>query len=283
MTDRQSLVAGPTACASSRRRLRPSQIAAGVLAITLLGPVVSHSQEAATNGSSRDVQRLQAFTKKLRALYPQTRIDEVNPTETAGLYEVVMGPNIAYIDATGRYWYFGHRYDMVERKDLTAPRLADASRVDVSTLPIGLALKTVHGTGRRKLYVFADPNCGYCKQLERTLSNLSDTTVYTFLLPILSQDSVDKAAAIWCSGDRVRAWNAWMLDNQVPAAGASCSTSLDGVADVARKLRIEATPTLIAGDGRKAPGAMPLPDLTAWLDADSPSRQALVKTPVSTR
>ena len=231
---------------------------------------------------SREAQSGRVFAAKLRALFPDTRIDEVRATETPGLFEVVMGPNIAYIDASGRYWTFGHRYDMVERRDLTAPRLAAAGKVDTAGLPLEAALKSVKGNGQRVLHVFADPNCGYCKQFERSLTQVSDVTVYTYLLPILSQDSVAKATAIWCATDRDRAWHAWMLDGVEPAKAQDCATPIDQVTALARRLRIEATPTLIAADGRKAPGAMPAEELIAWLDAGATAateRKTSVKAP----
>ena len=246
-----------------------------------LPSLAEDSRDKRANAPAREARALQAFTQKMRSLYPQTRIDEVKPTETPGLYEVVMGPNIAYIDASARYWTFGHRYDMVERRDLTAPRIAEAGKLDTATLPVEAALKTVKGNGRRVLYIFADPNCGYCKQFERSLSQLKDATVYTFMLPILSQDSVDKANAVWCAPDRDAAWRAWMLDGVVPAPSKECATPTDQVTAMARRLRIEATPTLVAADGRKAPGAMPAEDLIAWLDAGSPgnaARSVSVKT-----
>jgi thiol:disulfide interchange protein DsbC len=259
------------------------RVAVGILALALLAAVLPVSAQdrpdrpdrperraAAVVGESRhtrDTQSAQAFATRLRTLFPETRIDEVIATETPGLFEVVMGPNIAYIDASGRYWTFGHRYDMVERRDMTAPRLAVAGKVDVASLPLDAALKTVKGNGQRVLHVFADPNCGYCKQFEHSLSQVKDVTVYTYLLPILSQDSVAKAAAIWCATDRVEAWRAWMLDGLVPAKAQDCVTPTDQVMALARSLRIDATPTLIAADGRKAPGAMPAEELMAWLDA----------------
>ena len=246
-----------------------------------LPSLAEDSRDKRANAPAREARALQAFTQKMRSLYPQTRIDEVKPTETPGLYEVVMGPNIAYIDASARYWTFGHRYDMVERRDLTAPRIAEAGKLDTATLPVEAALKTVKGNGRRVLFIFADPNCGYCKQFERSLSQLKDATVYTFMLPILSQDSVDKANAVWCAPDRDAAWRAWMLDGVVPAPFKECATPTDQVTALARRLRIEATPTLVAADGRKAPGAMPAEELIVWLDAGSTgnaARSVSVKT-----
>ena len=263
------------ACWLEGRDLRLA--AAVTLAVALLAAgLPCGAQPAAKAADSQvDAAAIQAFTQRMRTLYPQTRIDELRATETPGLFEVVMGPNIAYIDASARYWTFGHRYDMVERRDITAARLAGLDKVDMATLPMDAALKTVRGSGKRVLHVFADPNCGYCKQLERSLAQLSDITVYTYLLPILSQDSIDKASAIWCAPQREAAWRAWMLDGVTPGAARACATPNATVAAVARRLHIEATPTLIAADGRKAPGAMPTAELLSWLDA--------VDTPVATR
>ena len=258
-------------------------VAVATVALALLVAVMPAAAQHKL--TTRATVATQAFAAKLRGLFPETRIDAVRPTETAGLYEVVMGPNIAYIEASGRYWTFGHRYDMVERRDVTAARLAAitnsgrdaagaASAVDISALPLTAALKTVHGNGRRVLHVFADPNCGYCKQLELGLARLNDITVYTYLLPILSQDSVDKAAAVWCATDREAAWQAWMLKGVAPAGARDCPTPADKVAAVAQRLRIDATPTLIAGDGRKALGVMSPEELVAWLDAGDTSAAA---------
>lgn len=242
----------------------------------------AHAQVTKTAVLTGSAKTVQGFAAKLRALYPATRIDEVYATATPGIFEVVMGPNVAYVDDSGRYWTFGHRYDMVERRDLTAPRLAEAGKVDTSSLPLDAAIKVVKGNGKRVVYVFADPNCGYCKQLERSMSQLTDVTVYTYMLPILSPESVDKANAIWCSPVREDAWRAWMLDGVAPKSTQSCATPTSKVSEIAKRLRIEATPMLIAADGRKAPGAMPTEELTAWLDAAQvgTARTASIKTQV---
>jgi thiol:disulfide interchange protein DsbC len=257
--------------------------ALATLAVALVAVgLPAHAQETKNGAQTGSAKTVQGFAVKLRALYPATRIDEVYATATPGIFEVVMGPNVAYIDASGRYWTFGHRYDMVERRDLTAPRLAEAGKVDTSIFPVDAAIKTVKGNGKRVVYVFADPNCGYCKQLERSMSQLTDVTVYTYMLPILSQESVDKANAIWCSPVREDAWRAWMLDGVAPKSTPGCATPTSRVSEIAKRLRIEATPMLITADGRKAPGAMPAEELTAWLDAGNggAARTASIKTQV---
>jgi thiol:disulfide interchange protein DsbC len=74
----------------------------------------------------------------------------------------------------------------------------------------------VRGNGKRKLAVFEDPNCGYCKRFERDLQKVDNVTVYMFLYPILSADSTDKSRNIWCAKDKAKAWMDWMVRDQAP-------------------------------------------------------------------
>jgi thiol:disulfide interchange protein DsbC len=218
---------------------------------------------------------------KLRRMYPSTRIDRVVAAPTAGLFEVSMGPNMAYIDGTGRYWLFGNIWDMQERRDITAPRKASLDKIDPGSLPLQSAIKSVYGNGKRVVYVFADPNCGYCKVFEKEVQKLSDTTVYTFVVPMLSEDSVSKAQAIWCSPDRARAWRDWMQSGKEPQ-GRDCDAPGESLIKVATALRVSGTPTIFSADGRRKSGAMPLGELVAWLD-ESATVAITKKTTVSER
>lgn len=215
--------------------------------------------------------------ERIKAMNPGTRVDSVSHSQIAGLYEVVMGRNVAYVDATGRYALFGHVWDMRERRDLTADRKAALDKVDVGTLPLDLALRHVRGKGTRTLYSFADPQCGYCRQLEQTLQQLDDVTVYTFVIPLLGPESRRLAGSVLCASQPASAWSALMLKGQFPVA-ANCDAKVDALAALAERLGVNGTPTLIAGDGRKTAGAMPAAQLSSWLDMPAPPASALAGT-----
>ena len=213
---------------------------------------------------------------KLKQLYPATNVESVATTSIPGMYEIVIGRNIAYIDASAKYFIFGHMYDMPAQRDLTASRIETLMRIDFAQLPLGDAIKTVKGTGARKLAVFSDPDCPHCKVLEKSFAEMTDITIYTFLLPIagLHPQAKSKAIAIWCSKDRSKAWDAFMLKGTLPATAATsagtgnavnCDTPLERNAALAQRYKINGTPTLIAADGRSLPGAMPLDRLNIWL------------------
>jgi thiol:disulfide interchange protein DsbC len=164
--------------------------------------------------------------KALSTRLPQTVvIDEVTPSPIPGLYEVRSGMSIFYTDANGDYVIRGDMLDTRRQTNLSQARLAKLSVVDFSKLPLQDAIVSKRGQGTRKLAVFADPDCPYCKQLESMLEQREDITVYTFLLPVLGPASLDKAKAIWCSRDRDAAWRAWMQKSQAPTAQTDCDTS----------------------------------------------------------
>ena len=198
-----------------------------------------------------------AIRKTLAERIPQLeKIDEVQSTPMPGLYEVRMGTDVFYTDAKGNYLIQGELIDTKARRNLTEDRIAKLSAVDFSALPLADAFTVVHGTGARKLAVFEDPNCGYCKRFERDLQKVQDVTIYTFLYPILSPDSAEKSRNIWCAKDRVAAWQDHMLREKVTPP-ASCDTSaLQRNLAFGKKFKITGTPTLIFVDGSRVPGAI---------------------------
>jgi thiol:disulfide interchange protein DsbC len=185
-------------------------------------------------------------------------IESVQKTNYSGMYEVKIGNEIVYTDAEGKYIFIGRVVEAESSKDLTQARLDELNRVKFSDLPLELAAKSVKGSGKRVLAVFEDPNCGYCKRFRKTLSEAKDITVYTFMYPILGEDSKAKVRNLWCSSDKVKAWDDWMLAGKAPAvAPESCNSSaIDKVIELGRKYNIRGTPTVIFADGSRAPGAM---------------------------
>jgi thiol:disulfide interchange protein DsbC len=164
-------------------------------------------------------------------------IKSISKSPIVGLYEVNLGTQIVYSDANG-------------------------------DLPFANAVKVVKGNGSRKIAVFSDPNCPYCKQLETTLKSVDNITVYTFLYPVLSPDSAVKSKSIWCSTDRAKAWESWMQDHQAPTAAGTCDTAaIEKNLALGRSMNVDGTPTVFLADGRRLPGAVPADRLDKELAA----------------
>lgn len=196
-----------------------------------------------------------------------TQIESVIKTPYAGLYELKVGNEIIYSDADGRYVFIGRVVDTETSKDLTQSKLDDLNRVKFSDLPLDLAVKSVKGNGKRVIAVFEDPNCGYCKRFRKSLVDVKDITVYTFIYPILGEDSHKKSRNLWCANDRVKAWDDWMLDGKAPpqAAESCTAAALDKIVELGKKLRVTGTPTIIFTDGSRIPGAVDAKSLESKL------------------
>ncbi len=171
-----------------------------------------------------------------------------------GLYEIYAGGQLFYSDEKGSVFVFGSLIDGKTHRNITAEQ-------QLALLPLQDAIKRVNGNGgngKRTLITFEDPNCGYCKKLTKELVNLKDSTVYTFMVPILSEDSLVKSKKIWCSSDRLKAWDDWMINGKAPAGSDNCANPLERNSKLAQGLGVSGTPAIFFPNGEKIPGYMPL-------------------------
>ena len=235
-----------------------------LLAAVILGGALQAGQTMAQQPQAVSQAADPSVITAIKTAYPNTAFDQINATPIEGIYEVVMGKNIAYTDRTGQYFLFGNLFVMRTQTDLTQPKRLSLNKIEFNKLPLGDAIKTVKGKGERQLVVFADPNCSYCKRFEAELEKVDNITVYTYLMPILSQDSITKAKAIWCAKDQSSAWRSLMIDNVVPVSG-DCENPVERNVTLGRGYGVNGTPTLVAADGRMLPGYVAADRLEAWL------------------
>jgi len=229
--------------------------------LVLLGPVLALAQAAEPAGKLAN----EAIIKRtLESRLGGVKVEAVAKTPYLGLYEVRLDGEILYTDEKLNYIFSGNIIDAKSMQNLTEKRMRELTAVKWENLPLDAAVKTVRGNGKRTLAVFSDPNCPYCKRFEKDLAKVDDVTIYTFLYPILSQDSHEKANAVWCSADKSKAWSELMLNGTVPAA-ARCDTPIQKNLELGRKYRVTGTPTLIFANGERVPGAIPQAQLEKLL------------------
>ncbi len=192
------------------------------------------------------------------------KVDSVTKTPYSGLFEVRVGSEVIYTDEKAQYLFIGNIIDAQNSTNYTKARTDELSKIKFSDLPFDSALKMVKGDGKRVMAIFEDPNCGYCKRFRKTLQGVDNITVYTFMYNILSEDSVVKSKNIWCSADKNKAWDDWMLNGKAaPAAAPNCATPHEKISALGQKLRITGTPTIFFTDGSRLPGAVDLSALEA--------------------
>lgn len=188
---------------------------------------------------------------------PDARVGAVRKLPDLELYEVVInGRNVIYTDASGKTAFVGKMMDMRTHENLTEKRIDELTRVDFSSLPLERAIVAVKGSGARRVAVFSDPDCPYCKQLERELEGITDVTIYTFLYPPASihPDAARKARLVWCAPDRARAWSELMLKGREPDNAATCAAPIGENIALAERLAVEGTPGIVFASGKLVPG-----------------------------
>jgi thiol:disulfide interchange protein DsbC len=221
--------------------------------LALLAPLVALAQAAEPAGK---LLTETIIKRTMESRLGGLRVESVTKTPYFGLYEVRLDGELLYTDEKMNYIFSGNIIEAKTMQNITEKRLRELTAIKWENLPLDAAVKTVRGTGKRTLAIFSDPNCPYCKRFEKDLAKIDDITIYTFLYPILSQDSQDKSKAVWCAADKSKAWNDLMLNGTVPAM-ARCETPIDKNLELGRKYRVNGTPTLIFVNGERVPGAVP--------------------------
>ncbi len=219
-----------------------------------------------------------AVRRMMRAkLGAEVRVESVQRVPALGLFEVVIrsaeGPRIFYVDERASLIVAGEIFEAKSGKNLTEERMRRLNAVEWKSLPFDWALTTTRGSGRRKIAVFSDPNCPYCKIFEKNLAKLDDITVHIFLYPVIKPQSVAQTKSVWCSKDRVKAWDDLMLRDIQPSAVPDCDTPIEKLVELGRRLGANSTPTWFLVNGERHQGANPLDEVTRLLDAASPPKR----------
>lgn len=220
---------------------------------------------ASVSAHAGDKEIRKAFQTNL----PGAEISSISKTSYGGLYEVVVDGQVAYVSSDGKYLMLGNVIELSTKRNLTAARNAKLMEIKWSTLPLDKAIKEVRGNGSRKLAVFSDADCPYCRKLEPEIEKLTNVTVYTFLYPIegLHPEAVPTSKKIWCEKDRLKAWKAYMLKGEEPKSKGDCANPVDEIVALGNKLRVSGTPTLVFENGQRIPGYVPADKLDQMLTA----------------
>jgi thiol:disulfide interchange protein DsbC len=205
--------------------------------------------------------------KALTQQFPGANIASVTKTPYSGLFEVYLDGQLIYVDAKAQYVFAGDVIDLKNRTNLSQARLNQLQAVKWDTLPLNNALKTVKGKGERKLVVFSDVDCPYCRKFEAELAKVDNITVYTFLYPIegLHPKAVQTSKQIWCAPDRNKAWDDYITRGTVPKNEGKCANPVDATIALGGKLNVTGTPTLIFANGIRVPGMVPAAQLERLL------------------
>jgi thiol:disulfide interchange protein DsbC len=273
-----------------KRSFSPGKAGLQVLLIALFATAALQAADKATRAKDSSTQTSSqtkssqateaaaaAITRALNERYPQAKIADVQPAPVPGLYAVFMSDNtVAYSDATGDYLMVGKLLDTRTRKDVSVALVDARKPVEFAKLPFERAIKIVKGNGSRQLAVFEDPDCPYCQQFEKELQSVDDLTEYVFLFPLtdVHPKALAHARAIWCSPDKADAWTVWMKDRKEPAAGTCANDPIAENSQLADKINVNGTPTLVFPDGQRVRGTLNEEQLQALLNSTNATATA---------
>lgn len=212
-----------------------------------------------------------AIRKTLGERYPGIVIQAVSPTPMAGVWEVWTGGRLVYTDATAEYLLIGTLVETRGKTNLSQQRLNELRAVKFDSLPLDKSFTVVKGNGERRLAVFTDPDCPFCRRLEQELAKLDNLTVHVFLYPLadLHPAAPQIARNVWCAADRAQTWTGYMLEGKVPAAVDNCDAPLGAIAELATRLGVEGTPAILFANGRRVDGYIPAAEIEAILKPGS--------------
>jgi thiol:disulfide interchange protein DsbC len=245
--------------------MRSSLLNLVLAALLMAAWPAAFAEEARTDAADAETA---AVKQLLESKFPGAVVSNVSRSPYFGLYEAQFDDRVIYTDAKVNYVVVGAIYDANSKKNLTEARQRELNRIAWDSLPLNLAFKRVKGNGSRRLAIFADADCPFCKRLEGDVRKLDDVTIYTFLFPIdqLHPDASRKSAIIWCAPDRAKAWDEFFASGKLPDNKGDCPTPIKETAALGEKLHVTATPTLVFADGSMIPGAIPLAQIESEIN-----------------
>jgi thiol:disulfide interchange protein DsbC len=261
--------------------MRATFLYLALAALCLVPPMPAPAQEAVESAARDATTRDGAAVKTLlESKFPGAVISNVVKSPYFGLYEVQFDDRIVYTDANVTYVLVGAVFDAETKQNLTDARMRQLNHFAWDALPLNLAFKRVKGNGSRRLAMFSDADCPYCKRIESEIKQLDDVTVYTFLFPIdqLHPDAAHKSTLIWCAPDQAKAWDDYFDTGTLPDNKGDCATPLQDTARLGVRLHVTATPTLVFADGTVVPGALPLAQLESEINkGEAEAKKAAAK------
>lgn len=218
---------------------------------TLLATSVAAAETAApakaTDQKSADATIRAAIAKK----FPDMKVDEVRPSPMKDVYEVIMGGDVAYISADGRFLIAGDMYELDSRTNLTEAgrqkaRVQALAKLDEKDMIVFKPAKVKH-----TITVFTDVECGYCRKLHSEIAQLNDRGVQVRYLAYPragpGTDDWAKMEAVWCSTDRKKAITDAKNGRQVKAQ--QCATPVAKQYKLGEQMGVRGTPAIFTDKG----------------------------------
>ena len=200
-----------------------------------------------------------ADTAAIKKVLGKTVPESIRPTKVPGLYEVVIGAQVLYFSADGKYMIQGEMVNTHTQQSLTAPSRKLAVNSAVSKMGEDNMIIFSPKNKKHSMTVFTDVDCGYCRKLHSEIDQYLDKGIEVryMMFPRAGKDSESykKAVAVWCADDRKAALTRSKQGQAIPMK--TCANPVDRHMALAKELGLRGTPLIVLEDGRIQPGYAP--------------------------
>lgn len=183
--------------------------------------------------------------------------EQLSPSPMDGLYQVVMGSEVYYLSADGRYLLSGELVDLQSQENLTEDHRAQARLGVLSSVKLeDMIIFPAKNERKHMAYVFTDIDCGYCRMLHENIDGYNKLGIEIRYLAFpragIGSESYDKAVAVWCSDDRQAALTAAKSGRKIRSNG--CAAPVRDQFNLGVSMGVTGTPALILDNGTLVPG-----------------------------
>lgn len=197
-------------------------------------------------------------------------VKSVKPAPARGLFEVLFekggGIGLVFIDFAKKHLLEGQVMNLATKQPVIAheqelPKPKQFTGVDPKLIPVQHAFTIGNPKGSKKMYVFTDPDCPYCRNLHPELIKLEklmpDLAIHIMLYPLqqLHPQAYDKARVVLSSKSRQNLDKAFEGKELPKPKGAEGKASVDAIIQFSQEQGINGTPTILLPNGSPYQGA----------------------------
>lgn len=205
-----------------------------------------------------------AIQQKLKQIIPNAPDAKISKSVIPGLYEVMIGTKVLYIDEGANYAVSGNIINLETRQNLTTAAENKARKKILSGLDESqMIVYPAKGKVKHTLTVFSDIDCPYCRKLHDEIPMLTQAGFKVRYLAYpragVGSESYHKAVSAWCATDRVKALDQAMSGKKIPAK--TCQNPVMDDMRLAEEFGVNGTPNILVDTGEFFPGYVPAKEL----------------------
>lgn len=204
---------------------------------------------------------IESLKKALAKNLPNIEISQITHSPIPGLYEVIVGAQVVYMDKTARYMLDGDLVDLATRENYTENAKSTIRLSAINALGEENFLVYTPKQVDHTITVVTDIDCPYCRRLHSEMDDYMKNNIkvrYVFM-PLKGKVDYDKTVSVWCAKNKNEALDLAKAGADIETL--SCDNPIQKHLALAREIGIRGTPAIILESGEMLPGYVPVAKL----------------------